>query len=113
MINAIYRINAMYLFVKCYFTDGFIFSLSKNPNVAGRVREYVEWFKPIVYELNGIHTVVQKEISENFFESYKLTGLTGNNLEKYLYKKTPRFVEITQEIESNMPHHFLDKSLFL
>jgi hypothetical protein len=108
MINSIYFGRDMYMFKELYFTDAF--TLSDNPNIGNKVREYVEWFKPIVYELNNVHKEIEREHNDTYL-NYEYE--CSKDLEIYMYKKNKRFSDILHEIESNMPHHFFDKSLFL
>ncbi|MDR3350720.1 MAG: hypothetical protein LBN98_03600 [Prevotellaceae bacterium] len=109
MINAIYfsGIHELYMFENFYFTDKFI--LSDNDRIKSKIYEYVEWFKPLVYELNGIHKEIKKE-HENTYLDYQY--IDSRDLDIYLYEKNQQFIDIGKKIECNMPHHFIDKSLF-
>jgi hypothetical protein len=91
--------------VEIYFT----LVLSNNEKIQQRVQEYIEWFKPIAYDLVSINVEIEREIRDHLLD-YEFNG--GSNLEIYMRKKNKRYVDVIQLIERNMPHHFIDKSLF-
>ena len=107
MINSIYFGKSMYMFEKLYFTDAFM--LSDSPSISKKVREYIEWFKPFVYELDSIHKEIEHEHEETYL-NYQYTD--SRDLEIYLYEKNQQYINVGKKIECNMPHHFIDKSLF-
>jgi hypothetical protein len=91
--------------------------LSDNDKVKQRVHEYIEWFKPLAYELLSINKEIKKEIDDFTWErndhylDYQYQS--SRDLGTYMRKKNKRLPDVLQKIECNMPHHFIDKSLFL
>ncbi|MDR1112925.1 MAG: hypothetical protein LBL18_04115 [Bacteroidales bacterium] len=86
--------------------------LYSNDIINNKVCEYAEWFKPLAYELISINKEIKQEIDDTYLD-YDYKYANGWDLEIFMHKKNKRFNNIAQQIEHNMPHHFIDKSLFL